>query len=195
MTRQDRLTEILLKEPRPSRRRLYFAALLGREVANVKAPPIIVGGSAIELYSQGSYVSGDIDLVGPRKELIAVLERWGFRRDGRLWHRADLEIAVDLVGSDYTGDIQRTREIYTPFGPVLVAAVEDLLVKRLASAKHWRIPNDIEQALLLAVAYDRELDWNYVEELSGRYHVADLLGSLRARLPPKARAVEDSVSD
>ena len=46
-----------------------------------KEPAIIVGGSAIEVYLTGSYVSGDIDVVVDRRsEAIKVVESWGFVR-------------------------------------------------------------------------------------------------------------------
>jgi len=31
-----------------------------------------------------------------------------------------------------------------PYGPVRLAAIEDLLVKRLASAKHWKVRGDFD---------------------------------------------------
>jgi hypothetical protein len=184
MTSPDEVGRILLSEPEVERRLLYFGALLGREKPLSGSHLIIVGGSAIEVYTRGRYVSGDIDVVGPRDVLASVLEGWGFRKEGRMWHRADWKMAVDLVGNEYSGDLRRVREVVTPYGSVRIAAVEDLLVKRLASAKHWRIPSDIEQALLIALGYETEIDWSYVESLSSRYDVTDLLGDLRSRMGP-----------
>jgi hypothetical protein len=182
MRTREEVASLLLREARPVRRRLYFAALLAQEVRNPRPSLVVVGGSAIEIYSEGEYVSGDIDIVGPRKDLVDTLARWGFLEDGRLWHDAKLGLAVDLVGSEYTGDIHRTREISTPFGPVRVAAIEDLIVKRLASSQHWKIPGDVGQALLLAAAYEREIDWEYAEHAAAHYRVTNLLAALRDSL-------------
>ena len=186
MTSAEEVGRILTTESEVDRRLLYFGALLAREITNAGSGLIIVGGSAIEVYTRGRYVSGDIDIVGPKKQLGEVLEEWGFRNEGRLWHRADWGIAVDVVSSEYTGDLARTRQITTPFGPIRIAAIEDLLVKRLASAKHWRIPADVEQALLLALGYPDEIDWSYVEVRAKEYHVSDLLSDLRRRMGSKA---------
>lgn len=84
---------------------------------------MIVGGSAIEIYTGGLYVSGGVDLVGERDALIHTLEQWGFRRDGRLWSRPDLQLWVDPVGRYNAGDARKLREVSTPYGSVRLASV------------------------------------------------------------------------
>jgi hypothetical protein len=59
-----------------------------------------------------------------------------------------------------------------------VAAIEDLLVKRLISAKFWKTPGDIEHAKLLAIAHGDGIDWEYVKGLAVRFEVADVLSNL-----------------
>ncbi len=89
---------------------------------------------------------------------------------------------MDFVKPPYTGDLARTQILVTRYGPVRVAAIEDLLVKRLASAKHWRRPDDLEQAKMLGFAYRDRISWDYVEEQAARYDVADVLVELRRAL-------------
>jgi len=72
--------------------------------------------------------------------------------------------------------------LVTPHGSIRIVAIEDLLVKRLISAKFWLIPGDVEHAKLLALLYRDRIDWRYVDELASRYEVADVLSSLRDAL-------------
>lgn len=182
MTDQQEVAKTLLGEPELDRRRLFFSALLARELAPVGTALVVVGDAAIEAYTQGRYVSGGVDLVGPRERVAGVLRRWGFENSGRLWEHEDWGISVDIVAGDYSGDLQRTREIVTPFGGVRLAAVEDLLVRRLAAAKRLGTSSDVDLATLLALGYEDEIDWRYVEALSVRLAVANLLEELRGQM-------------
>ena len=91
----DELGRILAKARSGGEKNLWLGALLAKETAT---DVVIVGGSAIEVYTGGRYVSGDTDLVGERPAIISALERWGFHREGRLWSRSDLRLWVDPVG-------------------------------------------------------------------------------------------------
>jgi hypothetical protein len=178
MTTRGEVGEILRNEARPDRRQLYFGALLQRELGEDASAVIIVGGSAIEIYSRGGYASGDLDLVGERARIAPILDSWGFKRGGRLWQQSEWKLSVGLVGTEYTGDASKARTIVTPWGPVRLAALEDLIIKRLASCKHWKIPGDFQHALLLARAFRDELDWEYIRSSAREYKVADLQTTL-----------------
>lgn len=164
-----------------------------------KEPAIIVGGSAIEVYLTGSYVSGDIDVVVDRRsEAIKVVESWGFVRAGRIWWHEDWKIEIDLLRSPYTGSREHLQTIQTPYGPVLLAAIEDLIVKRLAELKHWqnlpaREEDLMKQAELLAVEYAGRLDEGYLDALARRYDTADVLAALRRRVETRLPGVEPAI--
>ncbi|MGC2288713.1 MAG: hypothetical protein WA688_02500 [Thermoplasmata archaeon] len=126
---------IIASAPTLEERIAWFGALLGGEC---KTDIEIVGGSAIEIYlSSANYVSQDIDLVGPKDVIEPVLRKWGFRRvEGRshrvYWFDSVLGL-VDVVGiGDRSG--LRPHGMETPYGPVLVSAVEPLIVRRLMRA-------------------------------------------------------------
>jgi len=165
---------------------LYFSALLARETGLGQDGLVVVGGSAIEIYTRGRYASGDIDVVGDRARILRVLKAWGFRKGGRVWHQDEWKVVVDIVREHYRGDLERTQVVATEYGNVRVAAIEDVLAKRLISTKHWKRPEDFEQALLLATRYRDEIDWAYVAELARRDLATDILAELRKRVgvPP-----------
>ncbi|MGD0250180.1 MAG: hypothetical protein ABSB97_04760 [Thermoplasmata archaeon] len=163
-------------------------------------PAIVVGGSAIEVYLTGGYVSGDIDVVVERRPAaIKVVESWGFIRTGRIWWREDWNIEIDLARPPYTGSREHLQTIQTPYGPVLLAAIEDLIVKRLAELKHWQNSRAREEGLMrqaeqLAVEYADRLDEGYLDSLARRYDTADVLVALRRRVGDRRQGVEPAIN-
>jgi hypothetical protein len=67
-------------------------------------------------------------------------------------------------------------------GPATVTGVEDLVLRRLASVKHWGGPTDFEQAFLLLRSQGDRVDWGYLEGKAKQDGTADLLTRLRAAL-------------
>lgn len=179
----EELARILGRATSGGERNLWMGALLAKEAAT---DIVIVGGSAIEIYSSGMYVSADIDLVGERPSIIKALERWGFRREGRLWSRPDLGLWVDPVGRFYTGDVGRLRVVSTPYGSVRLASVEDLIAKRLIETKVWPRGGTelLDQAVALAAEYQDEIDWDYMSRVAAGDGAEDLIPELRRRLAP-----------
>lgn len=168
----------------PTERRLYFAALLGKAAAIPADDIIIVGGSALEFYTVGEYTSGDIDIVSSRSDLLKdILRGWEFQQEGRIWVNDEIKIVVDFVGYPYTWDRNKTQVLSTPYGAIRVAALEDLLVKRLISTKHWKIKGDFEHARLLAALHGDRMDWDYIERLAEEQRVLDVLDVLKRGLP------------
>lgn len=176
MTTVADVARVLESTPEKYNRTLYFAALLARASGS---EVVVVGGSAIEIYTRGGYVSGDIDIRADRGAIHRTLRRWGFEDHGRLWIRKDWQIAIDVVGDQYSGDTYRATSVLTPHGPVRLAVVEDLFVKRLASAKHWRVRVALDEADLLWRDYRRDMDEAYLDRQARAYDVTDLLAEFR----------------
>lgn len=179
----DEVLRALGRASSPTERWLYLSALLAQAAGVPAEDFIIVGGSAIELHTSRQYTTGDVDIVSSQAERMkGILRGWGFEKEGRVWVSKDLGIVVDFVGTRYTGDLARTQILRTPFGAVRVAAIEDLIVKRLASAKHWKAAGDLDHAKLLIGVYRERLDWEYTLRLAREYDVFDLLNVLREGL-------------
>ncbi|MDA4127565.1 MAG: hypothetical protein OK452_10265 [Thaumarchaeota archaeon] len=168
----------------PTERKIRFMALLTSSLPKGKMKPVLAGGSAIEVYLDGTLRTGDMDVVYNVKALEEVLKAWGFALGGglRAWANEELGLAVDLVGEDFNGSYERVTTITTDFGPATIIGIEDLIVKRLSSAKFWKAPTDIEQAYLLAKAHDDRIDWPYVEEEARKADITDYLAKLKTML-------------
>jgi hypothetical protein len=184
MMTTEEVGEILAATARSYDRILAFGALLTRESGT---DVVIVGGSAIEVYTRGGYVSGDIDLRADRASVERVLAQWGFEHKGRLWIRPGWGIAVDVVADVYSGDPYRATTISTPHGSVRIAVVEDLFVKRLAAAKHWQVEAALEEAYLLWRDYRDRMDVAYLDKQARTYKVVDLLTEVRKKSPSSTR--------
>ena len=163
----------------------WFGALLTRE-SNLEGQLIIVGGSAIEIYLTSSrYVSMDIDVVGDKEAITVVLRRWGFRREiGRdrraYWVKKGLG-SVDLVGSRDRSGLP-PRASLTPYGEVLLAPVEYLIVRRLMRAGREQSTELFRQAEVLATRFVRSLDWDYVRSQAKYEGVLPLYSQLREQV-------------
>lgn len=186
MTTPGEIASTLGKAKDHFQRTLWFAALLRRDAGLGPDDVVVVGGSAIEVYTEGGYVSGDIDLCAPADAVVPVLERWGFKQPGREWVRLDWRIVVDIVGRFPSGSTTHTRVVETPYGPVRVGAVEDLILGRLALIKFWNETEESVNARLLAELPG--IDWSYLEVRAKQESVYDLLKELQTPSRPDGRA-------
>jgi hypothetical protein len=176
------LEELLLSETAPDRRLRSFAALLAADSGLGTSRLTVVGGSAIEIYTNGSYVSGDIDLVVADPTAVKrVLRSWGFKDEGKLWTHAKLGLFVDIVGKLNSGSDRLTRVVQTEYGSLRLGAVEDLIVKRLLEVRYWGQKAALAQAILLTRQYGADLDWEYIDFFSKKDGLHDLVTEMRKR--------------
>ena len=189
MIAYSRVKKVILATDDPTERKIRFMALLTSTLPKELRRPVLAGGSAIEVYLDGTLRTGDMDIVYNVKALEAVLRAWRFSLGGglRAWANEELGLAVDMVGEDYSGSYERVTTITTEYGPATIMGVEDLIVKRLSSAKFWGVPTDLEQAFLLAKAHDDSIDWNYVLDESRKANIGDYLAKVKGMLATRGK--------
>src|SRR5271155_3808515 len=112
MVSRSELEAALASAHDPPERTLCLAAYLTRALTGPQ-PVVLVGGSAMEVYSAGLYVSADVDIVGDRTAAAKILESWGFAREGLIWWQPEWKVTIDLVGGPYTWSFERTRLMQT----------------------------------------------------------------------------------
>ncbi len=79
--------------------------LLTQEAAKRNVKPIVVGGSAVDIYTEGIYPSHDIDLVSNRKIIGEILENvFNFRPSGRIWINEQIGFSVEVPSNRLAGD-------------------------------------------------------------------------------------------
>lgn len=119
---QSALADIT-EETDPTLKHLKLASLVSTIFRERGIELVVVGGSAIEFYTEGAYVSGDLDIcVASSKEPLTVLLRQelmgvlGAKGGPRSWEVGG--VFVDVLGA--CEDLARTkvRGIAAPFGEV-----------------------------------------------------------------------------
>jgi hypothetical protein len=168
-------------ETEREKRIVIFGALLGKATG---AEIMLVGGSAIAVYTLGEYVSNDIDVIGPKIRIGSVLREWGFQLDEGgerpYWIRNDLKLAIDVLGSRYSGLEGHVQTLKTPYGSVRLAAPEDLIVRRLVFSKRDQ-KAAMAEAELLMDRFKDILDYGYLEAQAHYEKVEDRYQELLQR--------------
>ncbi len=135
---------------------------------------VVVGGSAIEILTEGAYASGDLDMchvnaptlpIRQRKEIMGLLDAKGGPRN---WQVAGMYL--DLLGPVESFARTPYRCVAAPYGPILLMKPEDLLVERVLVSVY---PGKNQAARdcakkLVAVILDGaiEMDWDEVRRLA-----------------------------
>lgn len=141
----DRL-DLIRTETDQNRKNLRVAEVVSELFRTVGAQPVVVGGSAVEFYTDGAYVSGDVDICfdGPRlpapRERETVLAPAGEPVSIRSWKIAG--VMVDLLGRLETS----ARGPLQQLGQISLIQIEDLIAERILIATapqfdldRWRV--------------------------------------------------------
>ncbi len=134
---------IIRAEPDLNAKALLLAGLVSELFREHEFEPVVVGGSAIEFYTDGAYMSGDTDICWAGWKTPTIAEREAIMaqipgiecRKGKSWRLDGLWI--DLLGDvNYLAKKEFSRVI-TPMGEVVLIPVEDALVGRVYAARKW----------------------------------------------------------
>jgi len=156
-------------------RALKLSGVVSRIFAEVGWPLVVVGGSAVEFYTEGVYMSGDIDFCRRRHAAIPprlaqdLMSRLGGEGGPRNWKVCGM--FVDLLGVLENEARTELREIQTPYGAVTLVPFELVLVERLFTAVYpTRRESDYAVAKKLAArafANPEICDWNETSRIAG----------------------------
>lgn len=170
----------------PVKKRAMFSAILSKEIMDRGGrPPILVGGIALEIYTQGSYTTGDIDLKADRGLLEIILTQWNFKKSGRLWFNSELDIYIDWLGEGLDegkeAEVRVNTVIVGKNLEVRVISIEDLIIDRLNAAKWWDDKDSLMWSIVL-VSVKRELgevlDLEYLRKRAKAEDLEDLLNKI-----------------
>ncbi len=161
-------------EQDPTLKSLKMASLCTALWAEHGVELVVVGGSAIEILTEGAYASGDLDMchanqatlpIRQRQEIMGLL---GAKGGPRNWEVAGM--FVDVLGPVESFAHTPYRRVQGPYGEVLLMKPEDLLVERVLVSVY---PEKNEGARdcakkLTAMILDGVIpaDWNEVRRLA-----------------------------
>jgi len=160
----------------PTRKAAKLASLCSALFRERGIELVVVGGSAIELLTEGAYASGDVDLCRltpaplPLRERQKIMGQLRAQGGPRSWLVAGA--FVDLLGP--LESLARTplRKLQGPYGAVQIVQPEELLVERVLVAIYPQPHPPARQCakILAAVAVKGLLgmDWQEVRRLAAR---------------------------
>lgn len=182
----------LAAETDPTLKQLGLASLVSAVFRERGVELVVVGGSAIEFYTEGAYASGDLDfcLVSParldvrtRQQLMACLSAKGGPRS---W-----EVAggfVDILGEVESSGHAPFNELQGRYGLVRLIAPEELLVERVLVSVYPQRHDPAEacarKLIAVSLAGQVELDWQEAARLAARpeYGILPTLKELVAQV-------------
>ena len=179
--REDLKGLVLIEDP--VKRRATFIAILSKEIVRRGGKsPIVVGGEAVELYTQGSYTTGDIDIKSPREMTTSLLKEWEFIKRGRTWFNKELDLYVDWLGASLDEGREAENRVNTirveKDLEINIISIEDLVVDRLNAAKWWGDVDSLMWARVLIAIKRRAtgaIDLPYLEKRAKKEDIADIL--------------------
>lgn len=148
-------------------RALFIVAVWTEALKDRDIRPIIVGGTAVEFYSFGAYMTYDIDLVcSNRREALDQLEDLGFERSASLrhWYHETLSLVVEIPDDTLAGSLDRVTEVEIDGLTAYVIGIEDLVLDRLRAYVHWQSESDGEWVTRLLTLHGEDVDWEYLSE-------------------------------
>jgi hypothetical protein len=157
-------------EQDPTIKSLKLASLCSALWAERGVELVVVGGSAIEILTEGAYASGDLDMCHATKASLPVRERQeimgllGAKGGPRNWQVAGMYL--DLLGPVESFARTPFRRVNGPFGEVQVMKAEDLLVERVLVSvypeENLSARECARELAVVALAGAVNMDWSEV---------------------------------
>jgi hypothetical protein len=141
-----------------------LAAIVAAHLGDRDIQVVLVGGLAVELYSENVYLTNDIDMVdisyAKPVNLHKAMAEIGFEKRGRVFVSASTDITVEFPSPPVSvGDelVTETTTVTTTVGELPVLFARDVIKDRLAAYIHWRDKPSLVQALTVLLKYPEEI--------------------------------------
>ena len=142
-----------------------LAGLVCQALHDAGVTVTLSGGACVGIWSQGKYVSNDLDFIEegpvPRRRIRGVLKRLGFKEKGRHFVHPATKFFIEFpTGPLMVGDqrVAHVIERVTPAGLLRLLSPTDCVKDRLAAFFHWNDRQSLDQALLVAGTQSIDLE-------------------------------------
>lgn len=170
------LKDIKIKRLSDIEKKIFFLAWLNGKLkaAESRAFPVLVGGSAVQLYTGGNYMSVDMDIyLDDIMPAVSILEKYGFVKIGRHYFSAEYDLLAEFVSGRIP---EKIREIEYKGKTVLISSPEEMIIDRLNAAKWRNIPKDLEWArVMISTGDETGLDMDYLRRRAAEEDIVDYL--------------------
>ncbi|HLQ94975.1 MAG TPA: hypothetical protein VK108_01200 [Pseudogracilibacillus sp.] len=115
---------------------LTTASIITKRLEVKEIYPIIVGGLAVEIYTQSEYSTRNINFVAKEiEEVEKTLMELEFLKTEEQFYRKDIEMTVQIPDTKLTGSEKKVQILQIEYDTyIYVIAVEDIILDRLTSA-------------------------------------------------------------
>lgn len=141
-----------------------LAAIVANHLKGHEIRVVLVGGLAVEIYSENIYLTNDIDMVDVSYQKPADLHKAmaeiGFAKRGRVFVNETTDITVEFPSPPITvGDeaVTETTVAQSPAGEIPILKAADVIKDRLAAYFQWKDKPSLVQALAVLVKFPEEL--------------------------------------
>ncbi len=134
-----------------------LAGLVCETLAKAGIDAVLVGGACVAIYSDGKYVSADLDFVTDEKmeAVRKALEPIGFKKTpGRHFEKSGCALVLEFlpypvaIGKEVP--VRKFGVIKTTAGRIKILTRTDCIKDRLAAFFHWKDRQSLQQAVLVA---------------------------------------------
>lgn len=173
---QEKLREAA-REKREAKRGVKIAAVIAEALRTIGEDPVLVGGAAVEFYTEGEYTTKDIDMTAiGGEEVWHVMKQLGFERVGKDFVHKRLKIYVEFP-SETLREGEQSDILDVEGIPLRIISIEDLIIDRLCSYKFWKSVQDGANALILLEL--KSVDERRLLKQAQRRDVADALQAVQ----------------
>jgi len=141
---------------------------------------ILTGGAVVAIYSDGKYVSKDVDFLSTtdHQDIKAAMMEAGFNSLGKDFYHDESQFTVEFPGSQLIignepmkpeGEIKEGQFVLKLLSPT------QCVMDRLAAFYHWKDRQSLEQAVMVAMNHPVKLlkieKWSIAEDMKDRYDI------------------------
>lgn len=170
------LKDIKTKRLSDIEKKIFFLTWFNEKLkaAGSCALPVLVGGSAVQLYTGGNYMSIDMDIyLDDIMPAVGILEKYGFVKAGRHYFSAEYDLLAEFVSGRIP---EKISEIEYGEDVILVSSLEEVIIDRLNAAKWRNIPKDLEWVrVMISTGDGRGLDMDYLCRRAAEEDIEDYL--------------------
>lgn len=163
-----------------------LGAYVQSHLAKMGIEVVLSGGASVSVYSDGEYVSKDLDMVNVnsarRPAITKAMSEIGFTEEGRYFIHPESRFLIEFppgplaVGAEPVKTIQQIR---LSTGSLRIVSPTDCVKDRLAHYFHWHDRQTLTQALL--VAQKQTIDLREVARWSKAEGMQDQFRAIRAQ--------------
>jgi hypothetical protein len=168
-----------------------FAAFVQGHLRERGIDVVLSGGACVSIYSDGRYVSMDLDFVATHftrlREIRTAMEQIGLVEENRYFKHSDCEFFVDILSGPLAvgqEPIKTISERRCATGVLRMISPADCVKDRLGAYYHWNDLQSLEQAVL--VAENNDIDIQELERWSKVEGKLEEFKRVRARLDRRA---------